>query len=143
MVAALELGVKFRTDVAGDVLGVRFYKGPGNTGMHLGTLWSATGVPLATAVFSSETATGWQEVRFATPVAIAANTTYVASYHLDNGGYARDFNYFTGAGVNSGPLHAPDTASAGGNGVYAIGSSAFPTYAYAGTNYWVDVVFKP
>src|SRR5690606_8363734 len=30
--AAVELGVKFRSDVAGEITGLRFYKGAGNTG---------------------------------------------------------------------------------------------------------------
>ena len=77
--------MKFRTDVAGYITGVRFYKGTGNTGTHVGNLWTAGGTPLATATFTAETATGWQQVTFATPVAVAANTTYVASYHTTSG----------------------------------------------------------
>src|SRR5207244_4198026 len=87
---AYELGVKFRSDVSGFVSGVRFYKGPDNTGTHIGHLWSATGTLLASATFTSETATGWQQVSFASPVAISANTTYVGSYTDPNGGYAAD-----------------------------------------------------
>src|SRR5690242_18314880 len=63
-----ELGVRFKSDVAGYVTGVRFYKGPGNTGTHVGHLWSASGQSLAQATFTNETATGWQEVKFASPV---------------------------------------------------------------------------
>src|SRR5262249_49540313 len=33
---AVELGVKFRSDVAGTVTGLRFYKGSANTGTHVG-----------------------------------------------------------------------------------------------------------
>ena len=43
-----EVGVKFRADVAGQVTAIRFYKGTGNTGTHVGHLWSATGTLLAT-----------------------------------------------------------------------------------------------
>ena len=50
--SAVELGVKFRSDVAGTVTGVRFYKGTGTTGTHTGTLWSSTGTKLATATFT-------------------------------------------------------------------------------------------
>src|SRR5690606_16711006 len=78
---AWELGVKFRSDVSGWVTGVRFYKGAANTGTHIGSLWSASGAHLATATFANETASGWQQVTFATPVAVTANTTYVASYY--------------------------------------------------------------
>ena len=37
------LGVKFRSDVSGSVTGIRFYKGSGNTGTHIGLLYSSTG----------------------------------------------------------------------------------------------------
>ena len=40
--AAVEVGVKFRSDTDGFVTGVRFYKGTGNTGTHVGHLWSTT-----------------------------------------------------------------------------------------------------
>jgi hypothetical protein len=66
---AVELGVRFQSDVAGVISGIRFYKGSTNTGTHTGTLWSNTGTKLATATFTNETASGWQEVSFATPVA--------------------------------------------------------------------------
>ena len=39
------------------------------TGTHVGHLWDAAGDLLATATFSGETASGWQQVNFATPVA--------------------------------------------------------------------------
>src|SRR6266568_5432069 len=42
---AVELGVKFRSDVAGTVTGIRFYKGTGNTGTHVGNLWTSAGAP--------------------------------------------------------------------------------------------------
>ena len=77
---AVTLGVKFKSDVDGTVTGIRFYKGSGNTGTHVGNLWSSTGTKLATATFANETASGWQQVNFTTPVSITAGTVYVASY---------------------------------------------------------------
>ena len=56
--SAVELGVRFTSDVAGTITGIRFYKGPQNTGTHTGELWSATGTKLATATFSSESTVG-------------------------------------------------------------------------------------
>ncbi|HEX2974201.1 MAG TPA: right-handed parallel beta-helix repeat-containing protein, partial [Tepidisphaeraceae bacterium] len=35
----VEVGIRFRTDVPGYITGIRFYKGPGNTGTHIGSLW--------------------------------------------------------------------------------------------------------
>jgi hypothetical protein len=137
--SALELGVRFQSDTAGHVTGIRFYKGAGNTGTHVGHLWSASGTQLAAATFSNESATGWQTVSFASPVAIAANTTYVASYFAPAGHFALDRPYFNNAYDNA-PLHAPADGAGGGNGVYASGGG-FPSGSFGASNYWVDVVF--
>ena len=102
--APVELGVKFRADVAGTVAGIRFYKGTLNTGTHTGSLWTTSGTRLATATFTGETASGWQQVTFTPPVAIAANTVYVASYFCPNGGFAISANFFA-QGVDNPPLH--------------------------------------
>jgi hypothetical protein len=140
---AVELGVKFRANVAGLISGIRFYKGSTNTGTHVGSLWTSNGSRLATATFSNETATGWQQVNFATPVAISANVVYVASYYAPNGHYAADGGYFTNAGVDNGPIHLLSNAEGGGNGVYVYAaSSSFPAQTFNATNYWVDVVFS-
>ena len=138
---SIELGVKFRSDVDGFITGVRFYKGSQNTGTHVGTLWSESGQQLARATFSGETTSGWQEVSFASPVPVSADTTYVASYLAPNGNYAGDNNFFATAGVDNPPLHALANASSA-NGVYAYSvTPTFPTNSYLASNYWVDVVF--
>ncbi len=138
-----EVGVKFESAIPGFITGIRFYKGAANTGTHVGDLWSSTGTLLATATFTSETATGWQQVSFSNPVAIAADTVYVASYFDPNGDYAADGGYFASSGVTSGPLTAlSNGAVAGGNGVFADGGG-FPTSSFNATNYWVDVDFTP
>jgi hypothetical protein len=140
---SLELGARFQAAVAGNVTGVTFYKGTGNTGTHTGSLWSSSGQLLATGTFTGETATGWQTLTFATPVAISANTTYVVSYHAPNGNYAVNEAYFSGAHLAY-PLTAPADASGASNGVYQYGStSAFPTGSSGSANYWVSPVFSP
>ncbi|MES2990201.1 MAG: Ig-like domain-containing protein [Pseudomonadota bacterium] len=141
---AVNVGVKFTADVAGVISGIRFYKGSGNTGTHIGTLWTSGGAQLATATFTDETASGWQQVNFTTPVAITANTVYVASYLAPVGRYAGDNNGFSTAAVDNPPLHALRDGTNGGNGVYAYGATTtFPNATFQGTNYWVDVVFSP
>jgi len=140
---AVELGVRFTSDVSGFVTGVRFYKGSGNTGTHVGNLWSSTGALLATATFTAETGSGWQEVSFANAVPIAANTVYVASYFAPNGNYAADAQFFANSSVYKAPIRLLQDGAGGGNGVYAYGSaSSFPSSTYRATNYWVDVVFS-
>ncbi|MGJ5673044.1 MAG: N,N-dimethylformamidase beta subunit family domain-containing protein [Nostochopsis sp.] len=139
---AVELGVKFRSEVNGYITGIRFYKGSQNTGTHVGTLWTSSGTQLAQATFTSETASGWQQVNFASPVEITANTTYVASYHTNVGRYSINENYFTNSGFNSSPLYALQNGESGGNGVYTYNANpTFPTSTYNAANYWVDVVF--
>jgi hypothetical protein len=139
----VELGVKFTTDLSGWVTGIRFYKGSGNTGTHVGSLWSSTGTKLASATFSGESATGWQQVTFASPVAVNAGSVYVASYFAPAGSYALDGGYFAAQATDNAPLHALRDGTSGGNGVYAYAaSSTFPSNTYNSSNYWVDVVFS-
>jgi hypothetical protein len=139
--AAVEAGVKFRSDASGFITGLRFYKYAQNTGTHIGNLWTTSGTLLGTATFSSETASGWQQASFSPPVAVSAGTTYVASYHSNTGFYALDEPGLT-TGVDTPPLHALSDSAAGGNGVYAYSAtSVFPTQTFDASNYWVDVVF--
>ncbi|HVP10941.1 MAG TPA: DUF4082 domain-containing protein, partial [Phycisphaerae bacterium] len=139
---SVELGMKFRSDVAGIVTGVRFYKAPTNTGTHIGNLWSSTGTLLATVTFTNETSYGWQQANFATPVSIAANTTYVVSYFAPAGHYSASSGYFTSAGANNAPLHALQSGVDGSNGLYRyVTASAFPNSSWSDTNYWVDLAF--
>jgi hypothetical protein len=141
--SATNAGVKFTSELSGNVTGIRFYKATANTGTHVGSLWSATGTLLAQATFTTETATGWQQVNFATPVAISAGTTYVASYLAPKGHYSDTSSGFATAATNNPPLSAlANTTSV--NGVYTYSSkSTFPTSTFKATNYWVDVDFEP
>jgi hypothetical protein len=136
---AVELGVQFTSDVPGNVTAIRFYKSAANTGTHTGSLWSSTGALIASVTFTNETASGWQQMSFSSPVSIQANTTYIASYHTNVSHFAADQHYFTVA-VNNPPLHALAVS----NGVYVYGSGGiFPTGNYNETNYGVDIVFTP
>ena len=80
-------------------------------------------------------------MEFAAPVTIAANTTYVASYHTAVGNYSIDSGYFLASGFDNAPLHALEDGVDGANGVYAYGPSGFPDQSFQGSNYWVDVLF--
>lgn len=75
------------------------------------------------------------------PVAVAANTTYVASHYAPVGRYAPVGGVFASAAVASGPLTALRNNVDGGIGVYKYGASGFPTSSYQSSNYFVDVVF--
>ena len=137
--ASVTLGVKFYSDVPGFITGVRFYKGSHNTGTHVGALWASSGTKLASVTFSGETASGWQQASFSTPISIVANATYVISYLAPRGYYACDQSYSWTA-VSATPLHVSGTSP----GVYAYGSTTrFPSGTWNRSNYWVDVMFSP
>jgi len=133
--------MKFRSQVAGYILGVRFYKDSKNIGTHTGSLWTKGGTLLATVTFSNETASGWQQANFSKPVAIAANTIYVVSYWSP-----ASHNSFADKGfassITNGPLYALKDGEDGGNGLYFYTRSTFPVSSWRSTNYWVDVVFN-
>ena len=141
--AAIELGLRFSVSAPGFVTGVRFYKGPNNTGVHTGTLWDPNGNALASATFTNETATGWQTVLFSAPVSIAVNSQYTISYHTTVGFYSADGGYFA-LPITSGLITTPQ-----GAGVFTYGTgatqfaSSLPVSSFNNSNYWVDVLFNP
>ena len=140
----VEVGVKFRVDADAYIVGLRYYKATANTGTHTGNLWSSAGTLIATAKFVNEGANGWQQVLFANPVPVTANTVYVASYFSPFGHYSADVNYFATAGVDAPPLHALANGVSGGDGVYLYSAtSGFPSASGNGANYWVDIIDKP
>jgi hypothetical protein len=141
----LDLGVEFTSSVAGTVTAIRFYKAAANTGTHIGTIWSTSGATAGTSLgsvtFTNETSSGWQEQQLLVPVPIAANSTYIVSYHENVGHWSKTSPFFDTA-YSSSPLTAPINA-----GVYAYGGGASPIYPNPSsafdTNYWVDAKFLP
>jgi hypothetical protein len=138
-----EFGIRFQADYDGFITGLRFYKSAKNTGTHVGHLWTNSGVLLAGATFTSESATGWQQVSFSNPVPITANTTYVVSYFTPTGHYSSDSGAFI-TSVDNPPLHAPQDGISGLSGVFSYASAGrFPTSTFGSANYWVDVIYLP
>ncbi|MGE3172152.1 MAG: DUF4082 domain-containing protein [Planctomycetota bacterium] len=138
---AIELGMRFRVDAPGDVTALRYYKAPGTTGVHTGSLWTNGGALLAQATFVGETASGWQEVALPTPVAVTPGVTYVVSYHSASGDYAATLDAFV-ADLGGSPVRGLADGLDGPNGVFLYtGAPAFPTGTFRSANYWADVVF--
>ena len=149
---AIEVGTKFTSTQTGFVKGVRFYSGSGSytvSGTYKGKLWNFnTGALLGTVNFTGVTKGAWQEVMFATPVSIAANTTYLITSYSSAGNYVATDGYFS-TGVTNGPLTALANSTSV-NGMYFFGSEqAGPTTNFSNwqffqsANYWVDVIFVP
>jgi hypothetical protein len=140
---SVTLGVRFQTTQPGYITGVKFYKATGNIGTHVGALWTASGTKLASATFTNETASGWQQVNFAQPVPVKANTAYIAGYLAPQGNYSADSGYFATQGAGLPPIEAMKSTSGAANGLYSYGSSlTFPTNTYNNANYWVDAILS-
>ena len=140
--SAVNLGMAFTTDTNGYITGARFYKASTNTGTHVGSLWSATGTLLAQATFAGETASGWQQVSFSTPVAVTAGTTYVVSYYAPKGHYsvgASLTNQVNAPPSTRWPRPTPPTATGSSSTAARRPSRPAPT---AASNYFVDPVFS-
>lgn len=133
---SIELGLRFRSRVDGMILGIRFYKGPGNTGNHSGSLWTAAGTRLSTVTFRNETAKGWQTATFTKPITIQKNRTYVASYFAPKGKYSVTERAFAR------PYTRGDLTIPAGGGVYSYGTGGFPRNTHHDSNYFVDVVYR-
>ena len=132
----VELGVRFTVSTPGSVSAIRYYKTSGNTGVHVGSLWTSQGRRLAKVTFSSETATGWQVARLAEPIPLRPGRTYVASYHTNTGRYAAKVGVFAnGATIGNSTIRAT-------SGVCRYGSGGFPLTRESAA-YFVDVFFTP
>ena len=133
-----ELGMKFQAIVTGTITKLSFFKKAGETGLHIGHLWSAGGSLLRTDTFYTETASGWQFATMDTTYPIAANTTYVVSVN-SYGLYGA-----TDAGLATVLTNGPMVSVAdGNNGVYTYTVGAFPSSSSGNANYFRDVVFVP
>ncbi len=137
--SAVEVGLKLSTTTNGWITGVRFFKAATNTGTHVGSLWATSGALLARGTFVGESASGWQTLQFAAPVAVTAGTTYVVSYTAPVGHYSATLDAFR-TPLSAPPFSVPSGDSAGGNGVYGA-PGTFPASHYGAPNYWVDAVF--
>ncbi len=133
----VELGVLFSSDLSGYINGVRFWRPSSATSDHTASLWDGTGHLLATAAFTNESGSGWQQANFPVPILVQHDTTYVASVHT-SGAFAYDLSAIDITIINA-PLRAF-------RGVYSYGPAWFPVNSYPGvnpsSNYWVDVDFS-
>ncbi|MFS0515834.1 N,N-dimethylformamidase beta subunit family domain-containing protein [Nostoc sp. UIC 10607] len=131
-----ELGMKFRSATGGQITAVRFWKAPSETGTHVGNIWSATGTLLASATFTNETASGWQEQALDTPLNIQANTTYTISVNI-NAYYVATYDELASPIVNGDLSSVAD----GNNGVFNGSPGSFPTGSHRNSNYFRDINF--
>jgi hypothetical protein len=140
---AITLGAKFWSSQPGTISAIKFYRGATSPQGYVARLYSAGGTLLASVTMAKESGPvpGWQQAVFASPIPIAANTSYVAAYYAPSGQYAAT-PYGLNQAASNGPLTAPAASTVGGNGVYKA-NETFPTRDSENTNYFVDVAFVP
>ncbi|NUM70785.1 MAG: DUF4082 domain-containing protein [Ignavibacteriaceae bacterium] len=133
-----ELGLKFTSLTETEITSIRFYKMPGETGTHTGSLWTSTGTLLASVNFTNETQEGWQNAILSSPVVISPNTVYVVSVNI-NTVYAIEQNALASP-VTNGVL---STVADGNNGVFNVTTGQFPQSSWNNSNYFVDITGTP
>jgi hypothetical protein len=138
----VELGLRFTPIRDGVVSGVRFFKAPGNEGVHTGSLWSTSGTLLARVNFSGETDSGWQSATFPSPVGVTAGTSYIVSYTAPQGHYAAASFYWMYRGRNAGPLRVAGGYGAKPAGVFNFTPGSYPSSTYQQCNYFVDAILN-
>lgn len=130
----VETGTAFRITEPGTATAIRFYKGAGNDGPHVGTLWKADGTMLAQVAFSAESSAGWQRAVLASPVPLEPGVGYVVSYYAPSGHYAAEPGYFSTERVNGRVIGLSEA-----NGRYRYGAGGgFPTSSWNASAYFVD-----
>ena len=132
-----ELGTKITVSQPMNLTAIRFYKDSHETGAHTGTVWTTSGIKLATVTFGSETASGWQQQTLAAPLQLQPGTVYVISVNANKYYVATALGLQTQ--VTVGPL---SSVADGKNGTYANTAGIFPSLSFNSTNYFIDVVVQ-
>ena len=113
--------MKIKVDQPMAISAVRFYKASQETGVHIGRIWTASGVELAQTTFTGETASGWQHQALPAPLTLQPETVYIVSVNV-NAFWSLTANALA-AEVASGPLRS---VVDGRNGVFGarVGQSS-------------------
>lgn len=145
-------GTLWHASVDGSVTSLWIYVGNSNLWgvagtalLYTGGSWAAApGTELGRKDFTFSGTPGWQEIVLDTPIAVTAESLYMAAIFIDEiGHYAYTSNFFTTAYTNGvlsavrGTSDPPDL----GNGRYVAGTT--PAYPQSRSNnysnYWIDV----
>jgi hypothetical protein len=136
--ANINVGIIFQTTIPGNVIAVRYYRAPASTlQTQIGALWLVSNhSKLGQVNFSGQSASGWQQMNFASPIAILANTQYLISMFIPDGAFVYNS---TNPPITTGVLQAPAGA---GQFDTTAGVLGYPANQQAGVNYMVDLVFQ-
>jgi hypothetical protein len=134
---AVNLGVKFRTSTQGTMTHCWFYKIATDTGTHVCTVYRVfDGSTVGTVDFADESASGWQDQAFASPLNIAADEDYIVTVSHPTGNWTGTTDYFASTYTNGNLTATTEGTDYAGRYVYGA-SMAYPTNDSA-RNYWTD-----
>lgn len=140
------LGTLFRSDINGQILGIRVYAGgvvTGSVGALFQVISETAGTLLKSQAFPSATAPGWNTVMFDTPVDIVAGQNYMAAWGNTNN-YGVTPAFFATTDLVNGHLTAPKSGGGLSNGKFHDGTAlAYPDQTFNDNCYFVDVIFQP
>ncbi len=138
---ARQLGVRFKSDVAGAITRLRLFR-RAESSARTAYVWTTGGVRVGRADFpAAGKHGGWQEQELLAPVTVPANTTMVAAFVAPSGEAAPYLPGGFDTPLRRGPLQTdPD----GSGSVSVSGSvSALPSTSEGNDNYMIDVNFVP
>jgi hypothetical protein len=130
-IGPLELGVRLVSDVVGMLRAIRFWKAAGDTGLHVGRVWTLTGQLLSLVNFANETASGWQQQALVMPLHVLSGAPFVVSVSVGTAHYGLTLNTLP-------PVNGPIKATAA---VYGT-TGNFPAWT-SPHDYYRDVIFVP
>lgn len=151
----VNVGIEFQVTEACDVVAVWWWQPTtGNSGVErrVGIFPATGGETLLGSAYGTPTGVGWQRVELDAPLALAPGS-YKASVLHTGGQYAASAFWWLGRGaggtgpgadgLTNGPLSAPNSAAAigeGGQQTYVeYGALARTNAGYEQSSYWVDV----
>jgi hypothetical protein len=132
-VSAWEVSTRFHASKPGKIVGFRFWRAVGETGVNTAKLWTDGGTQLRSASFSS-TGSGWREVYLSPASAyhINAGTSYRVSVNTNTN------QVKTGGGMIGGITNGALTAD---GSHYGQPTGSMPTTGSAST-FFIDVIFE-
>ena len=125
-----EQGTQFSSSISGKITHIRFYKASGETGTHVGRIWSDTGTLLAQVTFTGESGSGWQTQTLPTPLPITSGVRYRVTYNVS----IIVAKTFSALPVSSGPLTAWGS-------FFSTPAGSFPTSG-SSSNLFGDILFN-
>jgi|SRR6185312_1782108 len=147
--------------VGGTITGIRFFAPITVSGTFTGELYEPTtdddpagsgqGTLLGSGTLTAASVTpgAWNVIPLSSPVPVTGGMPYRANRHSTNGRYVATSGAFASAGITNGNLTAPQNGTNSGglgslwNGTFRTGAApAYPSDAFGGGNYFVDVVFE-